>query len=293
MEIEGQFIPYELLSKIVESVDMNSFCQFAGVNKSARQLKSGMVKIDSATANPRFSEVVQQSGIGRIHVEQLGVYSNSRIAENVTASRVYVLDSLINPSLDVIRVIGGADELFCELFDNLPVFPNITSVFSKMPLSKVTAVFPNATSVTIADRIIPADEIAEFSGDTLHLTSSVLPDQLVFNCNKLYLTASRSYTMLHEKPAGAEFVMMGGSSMYIALRYSLSTGESGEVTAPGLSYRFPTIRKALANPYSPPVSGETLATLTRVAEFCDNQTSNDVARVVSMFKLAESGSRGF
>ena len=293
MEIGGQFIPHELLSKIAESVDIISFCQFAGVNKSARQLKSGMITIDSATATPRFSEVVQLSGIGRIHVEQLGVYSNSRIAENVTASRVYALDNLISPSLDVIRVIGTADEVFCDRFDDLPVFPNVTGVFSKMPLSEVMILFPNATNVTIADRVISANAIAKFSGDTLHLTSSVIPEQLVFNCNKLYLTCPRSCSTLYEKPATAEFVMIGGSNTQIMFQYSLSTGESGEVAVPGLSHRFPTIGRSLTNPYSRQVSGVELAALTRVAEFCDNRTSNDVARVVSMFKLAESGSRGF
>ena len=293
MEIGGQFIPYELLSKIAESMDINSFCQFADVSKSTRQLKSEVFTIDSATATPRFSEVAQLSGISRIHVEQLGVCSNSRIAENVTASRVYALDNLISPSLDVIRVIGEADEVFCELFDDLPVFPNITGVFSKMPLSEVMILFPNATNVTIADRVIPANAIAEFSGDTLHLTSSVVPERLVFNCNKLYLTCPRSCATLYEKPATAEFVMIGGSSTQIMFQYSLSTGESGEVAVPGLSHRFPTIGRSLMDPHSRQVSGVELAALTRAAEFCDDRTSNHVARTVSMFKLAESGSRGF
>ncbi len=194
MNLGGEFIPIEILAKILESADALSATRFQATCRSASRIP---------VAEYRFQTLRSpiNSPMGAYQIPEVPIVCENLIVNlltceipgSVNAGHVHINTSVRQynaETMGLFRALQKAKSVtvttkFPDALYSSLVYPSVQEVFGRIKLSRVLPMFPNLQTCYIDRMMMASNSIEAFMGQTLHLSECGFPSRFTFRGKSL------------------------------------------------------------------------------------------------------------
>ena len=194
MNLGGEFIPIEILAKILESADALSTTRFQATCRSASRIPVAEYRFQTLRSPINSPKGAYSIPEVPIVCETLMINSpDYKLPDSITADCVTINSDIIQRKAEsngLFRALQKAKSVVVharrpdDMYSS-DTYPTIREVSGRIKLSRVLPMFPNLQSCYIDKMMMSPRAINDFMGQKLHLSCCGLPDRFVFHGTSL------------------------------------------------------------------------------------------------------------
>ena len=194
MNLGGEFIPIEILAKILESADALSTTRFRATCRSASRIPVAAYRFQTLRSpinSPKGAYPIPEVPIV---CETLMINSpDYKLPDSVTADCVTINSDIIQrraENMGLFRALQKAKSVVVhakhpdDMYSS-DTYPTIREVSGRIKLSRVLSMFPNLQTCYIDKMMLSPRAINDFMGQKLHLSCCGFPSRFTFHGTSL------------------------------------------------------------------------------------------------------------